>query len=575
MFDSLGIYDATTSSHIFGNYTGGVVLTLPNENPWAINELSNDTIDLMSHPDIYTDDNLTLSVIQYNESIYDLAKDQTQNMTKVVHSNTTLQTTGEPVKAYRVDSIELSNDTETMGETRIYAKYENPPSAKYDNTVYIFKYINPYVNPYSEFISPLDDNPTAKKVIDSAKIVEFAESDNFSRYENNNTDLSIRMSFPSNWSITDNDLTITAGPSKTAEDDPYLDNNLTYITVSPGNINGLEDFVARAIEINKEQVEDYQIIESSQAKLGDQKAHRIVYRFNFYGEPSQGLTYYTIVGNQNYQFDYIARVDKYPVYLPIVNRIIKNISFNEEQNPDARTRPSLSGFELDGPPIDLVINQKTNKLYIAPQDANSLYVVNATSNTLLSNITIGGRPSSLAMNPLTNTIYAISTVTDKMYAIDGTNDTIVDEVQLGPNVFDIAVDYNEIKPAGLIFVTNQGVYSHNNHNISVIDGETLKLVGNIALAGTIPYGIGLDPLTNRAYVTGTSTSSTPPGVVSVIDYLIDSNRTFLIENMKSVFNYTGLFPYGVAVDPKTSEVYVANSGGHTVTVFVFISSEIF
>ena len=201
-----------------------------------------------------------------------------------------------------------------------------------------------------------------------------------------------------------------------------------------------------------------------------------------------------------------------------------------------------------------------------------LFVLNGTSNVIMSNITIGGIPNALAINPITNTIYAASPVTDKIYVIDGSTDKLIQNISAGPFVGDMAVDATDLNSAGLIFVTNQGILNEGQNGISIIDGLTNKVEKNVTTGDSQPIGIGLDPITNRAYVAGSTNYSVP--IVSVIDYSIDSNRSVLAKNVGEVFNYTGLFPQSIVVDPKTSAVYVTNSGGETVTVINGNTSEI-
>ena len=97
-------------------------------------------------------------------------------------------------------------------------------------------------------------------------------------------------------------------------------------------------------------------------------------------------------------------------------------------------------------------------------------------------------------------------------------------------------------------------------SISVIDGRTNKVVKNIPTGYLNPYGIGLDPLNNKAYVTSSGAS----GIVSVIDYFTTDNRTFVGTKIKDI--NVGLFPSAIVVDSNTSRVYVTNSGENTVSV---------
>src|SRR5438552_1275181 len=76
-------------------------------------------------------------------------------------------------------------------------------------------------------------------------------------------------------------------------------------------------------------------------------------------------------------------------------------------------------------------------------------------------------------------------------------------------------------------------------------------IGTIAV-GSAPWGVAVNPTTNRVYVANFNAGS-----VSVID-----------GGSNSVVATTGVGsqPYGVDVNPTTNRVYVANSGANSVSV---------
>ena len=96
------------------------------------------------------------------------------------------------------------------------------------------------------------------------------------------------------------------------------------------------------------------------------------------------------------------------------------------------------------------------------------------------------------------------------------------------------------------FVTNSG-----DNTVSVIDGPTRTLTAT-AWAGAYPDGVAVDPGTHTVYV-----AKKDDATVSVID---GSARTV------TATVHVGGRPMGVAVDPKTHTVYVTDSHGWTVSV---------
>jgi YVTN family beta-propeller protein len=78
-------------------------------------------------------------------------------------------------------------------------------------------------------------------------------------------------------------------------------------------------------------------------------------------------------------------------------------------------------------------------------------------------------------------------------------------------------------------------------------------------SGLPAWGIAIDSMTNRAYVTNSGADT-----VSVIDFVSFANGTFrgtVIDNIQ-----VELFPMDIISDPNTGRLYVANSGNNTVSI---------
>jgi YVTN family beta-propeller protein len=190
---------------------------------------------------------------------------------------------------------------------------------------------------------------------------------------------------------------------------------------------------------------------------------------------------------------------------------------------------------------------------------DKIQVINGINDQLIQNITLEARPNTIALNPTTNRIYVASPETDKIYLIDGLTNNITGEIQAGPLIGDMALDMNEFGGySTLVFVSNSG-----NDSVSIIDDVKGVVVSNIK-TGTAPFGIGVDTIKNRAYIT------TDYGF-DVIDY-----TTHLDRRSVDAYHYEnvtmGYFPIGI-VDSNTSRAYMANSAANTVSVVDTLSNE--
>jgi DNA-binding beta-propeller fold protein YncE len=95
----------------------------------------------------------------------------------------------------------------------------------------------------------------------------------------------------------------------------------------------------------------------------------------------------------------------------------------------------------------------------------------------------------------------------------------------------------------------------------VIDGGTEKVLAKIP-SGRLPMGVAIDPFTSILYVANAGSNT-----VSVIDYMLVESVSFKSNLIANVSMSVGNYPNDVAVNPTTNKIYVANQGAYnTVSV---------
>jgi mannan endo-1,4-beta-mannosidase len=194
-------------------------------------------------------------------------------------------------------------------------------------------------------------------------------------------------------------------------------------------------------------------------------------------------------------------------------------------------------------PYAVAVNSNTNRIYVASQSSDGIYVVDGATASVLTNIPIPGWPPyGVAVNPGTNRIYASGINGGTVSVIDGATNSITTNISVGsqPNAIAANPETNRI------YVTNQG-----SDSVSVIDGATDAVLSTIAV-GEGPQAIDVNSSTNRVYVANTDGNS-----VSVIDGAANQ----VVQTIP-----VGRVPIGVAVNSNTNRVYVTNLHDHTVTI---------
>jgi YVTN family beta-propeller protein len=481
---------------------------------------------------------------------------------------------------YQKNFLLNSVSKEKFNVTKLVYLYYNKNLDKYFKSQYMYLPINQTLNNKIIFINYTSDLynyhynlPIIDSLLESLKIIHINQTNTSNdEYQYYNGNVINSLQYPKTWNITIDDVSVMQIEPKEEENNTsYYNTNPNYISIQSFSSQGskkITDIIGTDVNYLKLYLDNLNITSFQEIFLSDNShdAYNITYTHN--GDklihPSLDLfktmSIYVKVGLKVYLIHYQTEIDKFLYYLTVVNNIINSLKFETEI---AKTN-NKSGILLDSSPVDVAVNPTTNKIYIGIPTTDKIYVLDGSTNTIISNITINGVPNSLVINPNTNTIYVASQETDKIYVIDGFNNTVIKSIQAGPIVNDMAIDSNEFGGLGsLIFVANQGADTGNSR-IDIIDGITNEIIGNIS-TGVFSYGIGIDETLNRAYVTNTGSND-----IDVIDYATTLSHDFFGKKIDKIS--VGSLPTGITVNPQNGKVYVTNSGENTISIIDPVST---
>ena len=201
-----------------------------------------------------------------------------------------------------------------------------------------------------------------------------------------------------------------------------------------------------------------------------------------------------------------------------------------------------STVSVGGNPCGVAVNPSTNSVYVANSSGNSVWFINASTNTVSSTVSVGGNPYGVAVNPSTNTVYVANDVDSSVSVINGSTNTVTATVSVGNSPIAVAVNPS----TNTVYVANA-----NSNSVSVINASTNTVTAAVSV-GSYPNSVAVNPSTNTVYVANAGDNS-----VSVIN-----GTTNTVSSTVSV----GGNPYGVAVNPSTNTVYVANYFDKSVSV---------
>ena len=214
-------------------------------------------------------------------------------------------------------------------------------------------------------------------------------------------------------------------------------------------------------------------------------------------------------------------------------------------------------------PFRDVVNQSTHDVYVTNRNSDTVSVIDesgdATTGSVTATIPVGSVPLGLAVDPALDQVYVANWgngTGDTVSVIDTITDTVIDTITVGAGPVGVAVDPSTHN----VYVTAFGVANTpDGHTVSVIDESGDAATGTVTATidvGYGPYGMALDPVTHAVYV-----ANYWSGTVSVIDESGDAD-TGTVTATIGVQAGTQT----VAIDPARHQVYAANANPRTVSV---------
>jgi len=278
--------------------------------------------------------------------------------------------------------------------------------------------------------------------------------------------------------------------------------------------------------------------------------------------------------------------------------------------PVSRQLVAVATIPVGADPTGVAVDPGTHAVYVTNRGDDTVSVVEAASKRVIATIPVGRRPNGLAIHTRRHRLFVADEGSDDLSVIDTATNRVTGTVAIGAGPMGVAVD----PTAGRVYITEQdpipfgppsgavravdiatgcalapasmGVVGSDVGGIAVdparhavyvpvaarstptfialLDSPALRTVsGNSGFAGS--FGVAVDVATQTAYVTATDFffpgSPRRDGVAAV-----DEATGRVVATVP-----TGDRPWGVAVDPGTHLVYVANQLGHSLTVIAGVT----
>ena len=215
-------------------------------------------------------------------------------------------------------------------------------------------------------------------------------------------------------------------------------------------------------------------------------------------------------------------------------------------------------------PIDIDINNNTRKLYVSHLLSNTLSVIDINTEKVEYTINSSSKnPKGLVVDNKQNIIYVADTDSDSISVINGNTKEVIGNIKVGNGPTGIAVDPSN----HLVYVTNTG-----SNSTSVINGTTKEVIGNLPLVkypheGKGPTDIVLDLSRQRGYVIAPSTNNM--FILDLEEIRQSGNATNFTKNqetyiIKAIPNLDN--PHNIALNSKNGKIYVTSSDNNLINI---------
>ncbi len=235
-------------------------------------------------------------------------------------------------------------------------------------------------------------------------------------------------------------------------------------------------------------------------------------------------------------------------------------------------------------PNAVAYDPTNEEVFVANSGANTVTVINATTDTPTANVSVPSTAWGIAYDPWLNEVIVVLTAINSVSLIDAGNLTLRTTQVVGTSPY-VATAAG---PSGEVVVANEG-----SNNVTLLNGSSGKVVASVAV-GSLPDAVQYDPATGTVFVANGNSNnltllnvsrrsvvaSVPVGAGPDALALGGSGPTlYVAEGSGNAITFVnastgavgpsyllGLQPVGATLDPLQNELFIGDSGSDLVSV---------
>jgi YVTN family beta-propeller protein len=208
----------------------------------------------------------------------------------------------------------------------------------------------------------------------------------------------------------------------------------------------------------------------------------------------------------------------------------------------------LVGYDMPG---GLCPDARNGRVYCAgssyyPLDDSLVTVI--AGDTVAAQVPVGSGPMALALNPGGDRLYVACQLSNRVYVIDLASDTVRAVLPVGSNPVDLVY----VPEVNKVYCANRGVYGRADRTVTVIDGERDSVRRAIGV-GDFPRALCYNRIDAKLY-----SANGWSGSVTVIDTRGDT--------VVATVAAAGQSPFALCRNPANNHVYCADGDEGLLTV---------
>lgn len=217
---------------------------------------------------------------------------------------------------------------------------------------------------------------------------------------------------------------------------------------------------------------------------------------------------------------------------------------------------SASWMNVGPTPHFSAVDVRLHKVFVSNLAAGTVTVLDSATGAKLGTIHLGGTVHTVAVDQENQRVYVTDIARGRLDVINARTDALITEIQVGAHLHGLAVS-QRLHEAFVTDISQSKIYAVNINTNTVVDPSGISV-------GPNPWGVAVNPVTRMVYVANTGID---PYASPAINPAGNSVSVINLQSMSVVDTIAvGPHPWNVIADTRNSTVYVGVAGANEVAV---------